>query len=1012
MRAEAQRFQELWPLAPAIPLPAARGRALKHRPTGGNWTKDAQQAMMEEFMAMFDVLIVFPELSHFEELSLDPLWQKGTGVLMPHSVCQSNEYVELDTPSLLHGDVKFFHDVSGVVAVVGSRYKCSNPYCERVQRKASGDGVDLSSASNHLLAQEFAVSFVGYTADQLAMLPTEVRVDFPFVEMPGNHGGYSLSLREFLVHSVQKQMQDATVLERLYAQRQEHRLDQYIHFCKLEQRRAESVRRATTAGQQLLPSAIAAQSTAVALTFPIPELVPPSSSWSSPSTDRIEGYLDHAFNVLRTHFEGDMHRRDPGEFMSSDATFKLAKITLSAASMLVYWLGERGDIVDFFAVDKDSWEQLEPGVKRLQERMIGLGKQGTLKYIYTDNCCSNCLPTESALADHLTVRVFDGVTRRPYGDVFHAVNTLSNAAGPVQEASVYALFCKMLGEALSQPLLADIRYVAEQLRSRDITRRKVIAKAIDYYIEMVQQRNTWDQHIRSTKPSGEEICASLDQIFDQFKDKPGWLREDIKSVSTGKMTNGTKTIFEQVKKCAMKGCYSDPLPTVDMYHLVGYTPEMHLPIYIFKGGSGKNETFHSKTNRLNANYSVLGAPKMQRSLTFIIGGTNQQIDVRYARCDDVPIFSFRMLQLNALSSGVLDGPPFPVIAAGPLRLNGPKDTRRHASGFEYYDDLQLMKRVEAIESIDSSIDAILTGATDARTATTTSTGASSGAIKYTRTSKPRTAVRQNMGFLFDGAVKITTLHERHLVAICMTTIANENPSITSKGKLAKMVADRYVQYCFVNEGLPTGDTTHVWAGSLKGKLDLHGRIDARTIEQEFETVAMSTLRRHLHASVPVQTVLAAPALDHHIDATKVLALLDAPSVDASDAMPARAISSRQSYVAGAQALLRQRTKLHRRGPNQFVLDGCDSALGASSKDVETLRAYVSSMKMQQKAIKNRVGGTGAEIEVGGKGGGNASQSEHFFKQMEEYFSSWNGGKSVYEPVLVRKRRGGKDASSQ
>ena len=51
MRAEAQRFQELWPLAPAIPLPAARGRALKHRPTGGNWTKDAQQAMMEEFMA-------------------------------------------------------------------------------------------------------------------------------------------------------------------------------------------------------------------------------------------------------------------------------------------------------------------------------------------------------------------------------------------------------------------------------------------------------------------------------------------------------------------------------------------------------------------------------------------------------------------------------------------------------------------------------------------------------------------------------------------------------------------------------------------------------------------------------------------------------------------------------------------------------------------------------------------------------------------------------------------------
>ena len=145
----------------------------------------------------------------------------------------------------------------------------------------------------------------------------------------------------------------------------------------------------------------------------------------------------------------------------------------------------------------------------------------------------------------------------------------------------------------------------------------------------------------------------------------------------------------------MKGCISDPLPLEDMYFMIGRTHELDLPIYVFKGGSGRNEALHSKTNRLNANYSNISSEKMQRSITTILAGTNQQIDVRYGDCDDMPIFSFKMLQLNALADEVLIGYPFPVTAKGPLRLNHDDETL-DKFGFELHTAEKTRKRVRQV----------------------------------------------------------------------------------------------------------------------------------------------------------------------------------------------------------------------------------------------------------------------------------------------------------------------------
>ena len=259
IRAEADAFMRLYPTAPRVDIPAAWRRAAHLRGDGG-WTTDTMHAVADTFGTSFFLMCVMPELTHFDLLVTEPAWRKGDSICMPCAACKTNEYVELDCSTLIHGSkqapgVKFFHDIGGVPGgVIGSRYFCSNPKCAPVYKKAFDDGIDLNLACNAKAAIRYRVSFTAYTEGQMAMLPARVRMDFPFTLMPANKGGYSHSLRELLLHSTEKQAQCEDTLRWLYAERTSSALEAYTRFAHAEQAHFAKSTPAASSIQNMLAS--------------------------------------------------------------------------------------------------------------------------------------------------------------------------------------------------------------------------------------------------------------------------------------------------------------------------------------------------------------------------------------------------------------------------------------------------------------------------------------------------------------------------------------------------------------------------------------------------------------------------------------------------------------------------------------------------------------------------------------------------------------------------------------
>jgi hypothetical protein len=268
LRAEAQAFRERHPSAPQISLPPPAARALKARGEGP-WTKKSMNDAMNTFMMDFDIMCVFPELTHFEELYEDARWRVSgfaDQVRMPCAECGTNEFVRLNRSNVIKGDIKFMHAFDGPKALVCSRYTCSNPACcrtkdlrpkemsvaqlkEQLQRRTlsctgkkaelearlqvaldeevvaaaqrvvahdSDDVVAVDETTDATIKVIIPTEFSASAAAQLDMLPDAVRLDFDFVLMPSKRGGYTHSLRSFLLNSCAKQMQDvATIAEQV-----------------------------------------------------------------------------------------------------------------------------------------------------------------------------------------------------------------------------------------------------------------------------------------------------------------------------------------------------------------------------------------------------------------------------------------------------------------------------------------------------------------------------------------------------------------------------------------------------------------------------------------------------------------------------------------------------------------------------------------------------------------------------------------------------------------------------
>jgi hypothetical protein len=316
----------------------------------------------------------------------------------------------------------------------------------------------------------------------------------------------------------------------------------------------------------------------------------------------------------------------------------------------------------------------------------------------------------------------------------------------------------------------------------------------------------------------------LRALKQKWSQSPGWARKAIPGIKLS-----TDKVFENIIECALKGCMSDPMCTEDMYILVGHSKELNLPIYAYKGGSGKNETLHSTLNRLLANYSVIGHKKMQRMITMILYAHNQKCDVKHSLCDKGPVFGFRMIELNELAQGALATKPFPVIGATKQTTNG-ADSAHDRWGFDYCDDTRTKKRMATVLHVASD-----TGASSASGGSHALAVGGGPSAKRART--VRVPPMHLMPFATDRAVKPTTQHEHALLQVSMQQVMDDNDKLKGAGPISLATERQYMMNVMLNFTLDVTDTTYRWGPTLHGKLDVRGIIEKETIVQLYTSIS-------------------------------------------------------------------------------------------------------------------------------------------------------------------------------
>ena len=100
---------------------------------------------------------------------------------------------------------------------------------------------------------------------------------------------------------------------------------------------------------------------------------------------------------------------------------------------------------------------------------------------------------------------------------------------------------------------------------------------------------------------------------------------------------------------------------------------------------------------------------------------------------------------------------------------------------------------------------------------------------------------------------------------------------------------------------------------------------------------------------------------------------------------AKATTFRDKTRGRAQELVASCTRLKRKAENQFVVEGEEKVLAATTGDVEVLRSYA-------KAAKR----SGAPIKLGG-GGTVGAQASHLTGQLEQFFRDHNSGSDTFTP---------------
>jgi hypothetical protein len=396
-----EAFEASFPHAPLYEPPRAeqRARSLKKGALWAEQERIAAAACFAAEAAGITPMLIVPEVVGRRELLADVRFRAPGGCLCICPSCETNTYVKPDGLNTEEADkLRFAWGEQRCYMAIYSNYICFNPACSAVMDKlkdkpgsmaelhsAVDDGIFLRRGGpvpDERLGKGFSALDPRLINE---LLPGALRARLEVTFFAGQQGGLDRPLAAKLLRSREDVSEMADAIAASRAAREEGCLQRYIAFADAE-RRAEEAR--TPTAMELFTGATTSGASAAVPLWPPFRFHHPTDSILHPTRLNLTTAIKELGSQLKPYLLGDLLRRAPGEFASSDGTFRLALRTISDAGTLLFIMGERHDIVAWYALKNESWSELYAGLLRLRARLQRLGMLDALKFWYDDRCCT------------------------------------------------------------------------------------------------------------------------------------------------------------------------------------------------------------------------------------------------------------------------------------------------------------------------------------------------------------------------------------------------------------------------------------------------------------------------------------------------------------------------------------------------------------------------------------------------------------------------------------------------
>lgn len=412
--------------------------------------------------------------------------------------------------------------------------------------------------------------------------------------------------------------------------------------------------------------------------------------FTAPSAKVLASLFLMLFDDIEPHLLQDIYSRDPGKFITADATFKIAsRIKGNNINALFLLLGENGDVVSYGAVPAESKDAIAGLCAGLSRRLHRSGKLLELIDWCDDIGCGGA----HDVSKHWLRVFFPGLRRAPRKDKFHGVDNICSSVTSTHHPLMKD-FARRVGSILAHPHEPDVQHTVAALKaSKKIS--EVEAETL------VRLTDTYKSSIRTVGRAPEVINHELQQLLDS---EATWVDSNgvplFKQDKTGPhwRTTGTATAIRLVMECVRKRCYTDPLSPDEMYFLVEITLG-GLRKYKKMSESARNEALHKQLNALLHLMSHSTPEHFGPRLLLRIVRHNRSCDVKAGKLSADAGGACRTKEetrLNALAARLLGvaARPFPDMP-DEIELIDPNDGRFEPMGFDYANAQQKVKLMAA-----------------------------------------------------------------------------------------------------------------------------------------------------------------------------------------------------------------------------------------------------------------------------------------------------------------------------